>query len=962
YAEARIVAQDADERYNVCAQWRGALQARYAAPYFSPDLLTPIAQRFREHYQSVVRYVRPQYYQDMARLRALAIGDQPGQRRPQLAVEADLYQAMKLLEGEAWLSERRSDHARALGRAFAGAATNWPQVRAMLTWTDEFQAAYSAYSANDPEAEGDAPGAGIVRLATGPASVRDGLRIQVERLGATWEQWRQGQAALERLIRFDALPDIPYAIGAAEPLALANALERLHSELGAYWAAVDAIMAQRVNHHSRETPPWADLCADLVAAQGVHAFEAWLAKHEASLRASLGVGFKGNTTDWAGQLAAVAWVERFLSHYPDGAAPDALARLVSADGDEAQRQSLRAAIAHAQAQLNAIEGELRWTDTLLPRRTLLATGEARGAVTLDAAQAATPLAAMRARVVALNEALPQLRRWLECTTQMQRCRALGLGDLLDRTLGQRPFPATIVEQFEQRFYRLWLDEVWRASDTLRLFSGAAHERVIARFQRNDEDHTQLARERLRGRLMEQRRYTRRRAQTTTQPGAPTRQAGAYQPQAMRSGAVGDPALARAFADLQREVNKKRHQLSIRGIVRNVAPALLELKPCWMMSPLTVSQFVDGGQQLFDLVIFDEASQVSPEDAICAILRGKQLIVVGDMKQLPPTRFFSKTLADDEDDEDLVEEEQHTDDTARSESILQECSGVLLQRSLKWHYRSHHESLIAFSNHEFYGDELITFPLPEARSADGVRFVYVADAVYDRSRTRTNRQEAERVVDTLFEIVRKTPNRSLGVVALSSAQENAIRDALESRFKREPMASAWRDELNEDSGGSDAFFIKNLESAQGDERDVIILSVGYGRDRDGRLPSSFGPIDRAGGERRLNVAITRARYQMVMVSSLRANEIPLTASHGRRALRRYLDYAARGTAALADDPLAVRAGGEATLRFESPFEQAVYTALTARGLALDTQVGCSGYRIDLAVRDPERPDVYLLGVE
>jgi len=954
YAEARIVAQDADERYNACAQSRGALQARYAPPYFALDLLAPIAQRFHDHYQSITRFLRPQYYQDMARLRAFGIGDQPGQRRPRLEVETDLYQAVKLLEGEAWLSERRSDHARVLGRVFAGPATNWPQARTMLAWTDEFHATYGAYSAYDPAADGDAPGVGVVRLATGPAATREGLRTQEERLGAAWEQWRQWQAALQRLLRFDALPGVPYALGEAEPLALATALERQHAELRAYWAAVDTVIEKRVSHHSRSVPLWADICGDLVAAQGVHTFEAWLAEHEASLRESLGAGYKGNATDWAGQLTALTWVERLLSHYPDGKAPDALALLLSADGDEARRQSLRAAITQAQTQLNAIEGELQWTDTLLPRRALLATDEARDAATIEAAQAATSLAALRARVDGLREALPQLRRWLECAAQIHLCRRLGLGDLLERTLGQRPFPATIVEQFEQRFYRLWLDEVRRASDTLRMFSGSAHERIIARFQRNDEEHAHLARERLRGRLMEQRRYTRRWAQSARQP--------TYSSQAPGR-APNDPALSQALTDLQREVSKKRHS-SIRTIVRNVTPALLELKPCWMMSPLTVSQFVASGQRLFDLVIFDEASQVSPEDAICAILRGKQLIVVGDTKQLPPTRFFSKTLADDEgdDDQDDDDEQQPTDDTARRESILKECLGILPERSLKWHYRSRHESLIAFSNHEFYDDDLITFPSPEARSADGVRFIHVAGAVYDRSRTRTNRQEAERVVDTLFEIVRKTPKRKIGVVALSSAQENAIRDALETRFKREPLARAWRDQLNEDSDASDAFFIKNLESVQGDERDVIILSVGYGHDRDGRPPSSFGPIDRAGGERRLNVAVTRARYQMIVVSSLRAEDVPLTASLGRRALRRYLDYAARGTAALADDPLAVRSGAGTTRTFDSPFEMAVYSALTARGLRLDTQVGCSGYRIDLAVRDPENPDVYLLGIE
>jgi len=429
------------------------------------------------------------------------------------------------------------------------------------------------------------------------------------------------------------------------------------------------------------------------------------------------------------------------------------------------------------------------------------------------------------------------------------------------------------------------------------------------------------------------------------------------------------ALAWAFTALRKEIAKKRHP-SIRQIVRATGPALLTLKPCWMMSPLSVSQFVETAAPLFDVVIFDEASQVCPEDAICAILRGAQLIVVGDPKQLPPTRFFAKSLGDDEDEDGDTPEESARSE--RTESILDECLGVdFPKRRLLWHYRSRHESLIAFSNAHFYDASLITFPSPDARHDDGVRFVHVADGVYDRGGRRTNVREARRVVDLVVDHLQhygidpENPNyRSLGVVALSRAQEDAIHDEITFRLKRDTaLREAWGGELDENNDGG--FFVKNLESVQGDERDVIILSIGYGRDASGRPPSTnFGPVNKPGGERRLNVAVTRARHQLVLVSSMRSDDLPAGLSNpGARALRAYLEYAERGPAVLPEQTRASAMHAAITgAAPESPFEAAVYAALSAKGFDLDCQVGCSGYRIDLAVRDPRQPGRYLLGIE
>ena len=662
--------------------------------------------------------------------------------------------------------------------------------------------------------------------------------------------------------------------------------------------------------------------------------EAWFADQDGALAEAFGRFHAGLTTDWRALFAALEWAGAYLALY-GGAAVPAGARLLACDTEAgAARAQTGARGGEMTALLADVRAEIAFARGVLPERALIAP-----AATADDAT----VSALRERVVFHLENLHCLERWLRCARQRALCAGLGLGGLLDAALRERPFPRDLVARFDKRFYQLWLDGVLRQAPELQSFAGDAHEQTIQRFRDLDEDHIRQAQRRTHARLAERRR------------------AGIL---AVRGDTMG--ALAWAFTALRKEVAKKRHP-SIRQIVRATGPALLTLKPCWMMSPLSVSQFMDTAEPLFDVVIFDEASQVCPEDAICAILRGAQLIVVGDPKQLPPTRFFAKSLGDDEDEDD---EDGATAEASaraeRTESILNECLGVdFPQRRLRWHYRSRHESLIAFSNAHFYDDNLYTFPSPDARHDDGVRFVHVADGVYDRGGRRTNVREAQRVVDLVVEhFQRYSTDRSLGVVALSRAQEDAIRDEITARRKRDRTLDGWGDELDENNDGG--FFVKNLESVQGDERDVIILSIGYGRDATGRSPSTnFGPVNKAGGERRLNVAVTRAKHQLVVVSSMRADDLPAGLSNpGARTLRAYLEYAERGPDVLPAQTRASGASRAATVGAapESPFEAAVYAALSAKGLALDCQVGCSGYRIDLAVRDPRQPGRYLLGIE
>ncbi len=347
-----------------------------------------------------------------------------------------------------------------------------------------------------------------------------------------------------------------------------------------------------------------------------------------------------------------------------------------------------------------------------------------------------------------------------------------------------------------------------------------------------------------------------------------------------------------------------------------------------------------------MVIFDEASQVLPQDAVNSIYRGDALVVAGDARQLPPTSFFS--AATDSDDDDGWDE-----DDVSFESILDGCkaSGVLRSLPLRWHYRSRHENLIAFSNFEFYDNSMVTFPSARENGHDiGVQFFKV-DGVYDRGGRRDNQVEAAYVAERVLHHFATRPNLTLGVVALSKAQAEAVEEAVEQARKTRPELAQF---FTDDRLGG--FFVKNLETVQGDERDVIILSVGYGPDVQGRLRSEFGPINREAGWRRLNVAVTRARRRMEVVSSFRGNQLPDSTNRSVQHLKRYLEYAERGAHILATQP----ADPDAVP--ESPFEQEVLDVLSEWGYAVQPQVGVAGFRIDMAVRHPEAPGTYALGIE
>jgi hypothetical protein len=401
-----------------------------------------------------------------------------------------------------------------------------------------------------------------------------------------------------------------------------------------------------------------------------------------------------------------------------------------------------------------------------------------------------------------------------------------------------------------------------------------------------------------------------------------------------------------LALILKEINKQKRHIPIRQLIRRSPNALLALKPCFMMGPLSVAQYLAPGQLKFDLVVMDEASQLKPEDAIGALARGGQAVIVGDPKQLPPTTFFQRVLLDEE---ETAEEDRAV--VEEGESILDVASTLFRPvRRLRWHYRSQHHSLIAFSNKEFYQGDLIIFPSAYHKTDSlGVKYHFVPDGIYENSR---NPREAAVVVEAVLEHMLKHPTESLGVVTLNFEQRELVEELLDRRLRDDLTAIEFQERMKR---GQETLFVKNLENVQGDERDVIFISTTYGSDTHGNQYNRFGPITGVNGHRRLNVLFTRAKKRTVVFSSLDPERIHATANSpwGVRALKQYLIFARDGILQQADD------GSEQPA---NDFERSVGSVLKEKGYQVVHQVGVAGFFIDLAVRHPVKPGTFLLGIE
>jgi very-short-patch-repair endonuclease len=625
---------------------------------------------------------------------------------------------------------------------------------------------------------------------------------------------------------------------------------------------------------------------------------AWLSSRGAEAMGLFGEKWEGEHTDWDALDAYVRWVVELraltvVHHLPGRAAEVAS----SPNPSLPLATSLREAVdrtAKALGELRTLGG---WPSDYLDTM---------------------PLAGVAARFQAMEEGIALAPRWAAFELVRQQVAAGAAAEALAPALAGQVAWADLSRAFRRAFHQKWVSAAVQEREPLRAFATLPHEQRVAEFRRLDRQVLQENRDRLVAQLRER----------------------------VQAG-LRESAAAAQMPYLQGQMARQRAHAPLRTTMQRAGTAIRAIKPCFMMSPLTVAQLLDGGAPAFDLVIFDEASQLPPEDAVGAIVRGASLVVVGDPNQLPPTNFFSVMAGQAaaplaEDGTPLFED---------SESILEEFMGAGVPKTrLKWHYRSTHESLITFSNVSFYDADLFTFPSVETDShARGLVFEHVEGGVYEGK--GINPIEARRVVDAVVRHAREHPDVSLGVGTFNLRQQLLIQDEIEARRRQEPGIDAFFSRERDEP-----FFVKNLENIQGDERDVIFLSVTYAKGKDGKLRYNFGPINGENGWRRLNVLTTRARQRMVVFSSMRGDDInPASAgTRGPLLLRDFLLYAERGHLDAPRPDAETEAG--------ALFEREVAAELERRGLRIQTKVGVAGYRIDIGVLDDELPGRFVCGVE
>ena len=529
------------------------------------------------------------------------------------------------------------------------------------------------------------------------------------------------------------------------------------------------------------------------------------------------------------------------------------------------------------------------------------------------------LAQLSLSLRSLMDARHLLRDWATWCHVRNRAVSSGLAPLVDHLETGLIDASASRAAFRTAYARWWLPQIIDGDQVLQDFRRFQHENTITEFREIDDLVRSQAAHRVIGAIAH---------------GLP---------------AVQGVSRNSELGLLRHQMELQRPSQSIREMIGKMPDTFSKLAPCILMSPLSIAQYFPPNQALFDVVIFDEASQITTWDAVGAIARGRQTIIVGDPKQLPPTNFFGRN----DEEEDVADHEKDL------ESILDEAkaAGVPV-RDLRWHYRSRSESLIAFSNHHYYRNRLVTFPSPKVDD-QAVRLRKVPGGIYDRGKSRTNPIEAQAVADEAVARMRswlKLPEQdrpTLGVITFNAQQQSLILDLLDAARRDDPaLEYFFADERIEGT------IVKNLENVQGDERDVILFSITFWKDAAGKLTMDFGALNRNGGERRLNVAVTRARQELIVFSGYTADQIDIsrTKALAVQHLKTFLDYAERGAVAL---PAQVTGSGGA---FESPFEEAVAAQLEQRGWMMVPQVGISGFRIDLGVRHPDLPGAYLAGVE
>ncbi len=650
-----------------------------------------------------------------------------------------------------------------------------------------------------------------------------------------------------------------------------------------------------------------DLRAHLPALEEYARLQADVAAQTPAVKPLLGTLWQGADMDRKAVRALLQFHEKVST---------AMAQLCG--DDNGLKRRLWTAIANHSSELrnlfntNALE---KWTDFALWRN--------QEAARFDAEETPDTLSAFNHAMEEAPALLPRFRRLVNFKDQCRKATALGAGSLVAALKTKTLEPEAAVDALLESYLHTMLEQILAGSPVLARFVANTHEAKIRHFQQLEAQYMQLTRELVVAKLS---------------ANLPAERDGKF-------------PLDTEMGRLRRECEKKTRHLPVRALLAALPKLAPALKPCFLMSPLSVAQYLPPDSADFDLIVFDEASQIPVWDAIGVIARSKQLIVVGDPKQMPPTSFFQKNEASAL-DADATEEEPEVEDM---ESILDECLVAGLPSTfLSWHYRSRHESLIAFSNEKYYGNRLATFPAASDSANLGVSFVHVPEGVYDRRGSRTNIAEGKAIIACLERRFAdpQLAHKSVGIVTFSQTQKELIEDLLEEMRAAHPeFEELFNEKLAEPP------FVKNLENVQGDERDAILFSVGYGPDKDGKFAMNFGPLNQTGGERRLNVAITRAKEQVIVFSSIHGSQIDLsrTSAVGAAHLKAFLDYAEKGMrkqAAYADDAPHGKNG----------LADAACDLLQRHGYTVHRNIGRSGYKIDVGVMSPTDANQFVVGIE
>ncbi|MDR2090826.1 MAG: DUF4011 domain-containing protein [Clostridiales bacterium] len=517
---------------------------------------------------------------------------------------------------------------------------------------------------------------------------------------------------------------------------------------------------------------------------------------------------------------------------------------------------------------------------------------------------------MIAKADALLDNIDILPSFVALNRLVGRLMADGLSFAVEPLFNGKIKAGGIISSFRKKVYQNYIESLIRDNKELAGFSGSVIEDSIEKLKRAAESFEKLTEQEVLRRLIDR-----------------------------LKGPELEETLSLEILYLQRAARSNMRGITLRKLFDETKNLLPYLAPCMLMSPISVAQYLDVDTDMFDLVVFDEASQMTTCEAVGAISRGKNIIVVGDSKQLPPTSFF---IADYTDEDNLEQEDL--------ESVLEDCLALgLAEKHLNWHYRSQHQSLIAFSNAMFYGNNLLTFPSPDELESR-VKFKY-AEGVYERGESKQNKREAAMLIDDVIKRLKNeaTRKQSIGIVTFNSAQQDYIEDNLMQAILKNKLEAAAYDT-------DEPIFVKNLENVQGDERDVILFSVGYGPDKNGKMSLNFGPINQANGWRRLNVAVTRARSEMVVYSSMTSGMIDLskTNSKGVAHLKAFLEYADKGKTVIS-------ANDKMNVSDEKGIGYFIAKDLEKLGYECKYNVGVSGFRIDAAVVDPNNKKKFILAV-